>query len=60
MRAGSYRDDLLIMKGQEIVWRLRQNTWLWVLPGPIVTSARKYSENGAFRLQGAFMLVVGL
>ena len=59
-RAGGYREDLLLMEDQEITGRLKQLTPLLVLPGPIITSARKYRENGVFRLQAAFYFLTGL
>lgn len=59
-QAGGYREDLLLMEDQEITHRLKRLTRLRVLPGPIITSARKYRENGIFRLQAAFYLLMGL
>ncbi|MBO2010835.1 TIGR04283 family arsenosugar biosynthesis glycosyltransferase [Hymenobacter negativus] len=56
-QAGGFREDLLLMEDQEIIVRLKQHTRLRVLPGPIVTSARKYRANGVFRLQGTFALL---
>ena len=56
-RAGGYREDLILMEDQEITRRLRQHGRLRVLPATIVTSARKYRENGVYRLQGAFYLI---
>ena len=58
--AGGYRDDLLVMEDQEIIGRLRRHARLRVLPAKVVTSARKYRENGVFRLQGAFFLITVL
>ncbi|MBF9237681.1 TIGR04283 family arsenosugar biosynthesis glycosyltransferase [Hymenobacter sp. BT683] len=58
--AGGYREELFLMEDQEIIRRLRQLTQLRVLPATIVTSARKYRENGIFRLQGIFYLLVVL
>lgn len=55
--AGGYREDFIMMEDQEITRRLRQHTTLRVLPAYIVTSARKYRENGVFKLQGTFCLL---
>lgn len=55
--AGGYREEMRLMEDQEIIGRLRQHTRLRVLPATIITSARKYRDNGVFRLQGAFYLV---
>ncbi|WP_046245044.1 TIGR04283 family arsenosugar biosynthesis glycosyltransferase [Hymenobacter terrenus] len=56
-QAGGYRKELIIMEDQEITQRLRRHSKLRVLPATIITSARKYRENGIFRLQGAFYLL---
>jgi rSAM/selenodomain-associated transferase 2 len=58
-QAGGYREDLLVLEDQEITRRLKRLTRLRVLPGLIITSARKYRENGVFRLQAAFYLLTG-
>ena len=56
-QVGGYREDLIMMEDQEITGRLRRQARLRVLPATILTSARKYRENGVFRLQGAFYLI---
>jgi rSAM/selenodomain-associated transferase 2 len=57
-QVGGYRTDLLIMEDQEIVRRLWKQAPFWVLPRAITTSARKYLDNGVYRLQGTFTLLV--
>ena len=54
---GGYREDLLVMEDQEIVGRLGARAPFRVLPRAATTSARKYLENGVYRLQGAFALI---
>ena len=56
-RIGGYREDFLLLEDLEITRRLQRHARLRVLPGPIVTSARKYRENGVYWLQGAFYLI---
>lgn len=56
-RAGGYREDFALLEDQELARQLRRHARFRVLPGPIVTSARKYRRNGVFRLQGAFYLL---
>lgn len=56
-RAGGFREELLVLEDQEIIGRLRQQGPFRVLPLAVVTSARKYLENGVFRLQGVFALL---
>ncbi|OGX86734.1 hypothetical protein BEN48_12380 [Hymenobacter glacialis] len=57
---GGFREDLLVMEDQEIVRRLQAHGPFQVLPGAVTTSARKYLDNGVFRLQAAFTLIAGL
>jgi rSAM/selenodomain-associated transferase 2 len=57
-QVGGYRTDLLIMEDQEIVQRLWKRAPFWVLPQAVTTSARKYLDNGVYRLQGTFALLV--
>lgn len=59
-RIGGFREDLLVMEDQEIVRRLQAQGPFQVLPRAVTTSARKYLDNGVFRLQAAFTLIAGL
>lgn len=58
--SGGYREDMIVFEDQEITARLRQLAPFRVLPGPIVTSARKYRENGVVRLQGIYYLITAM
>ncbi|SDX57941.1 TIGR04283 family arsenosugar biosynthesis glycosyltransferase [Hymenobacter psychrophilus] len=59
-QAGGYCEQLQLLEDQEIVGRLRRCGPFRVLPGYIITSARRYRRNGIYRLQGIFALVTGL
>lgn len=59
-RVGGFREDLLVMEDQEMVRRLQAGGPFRVLPRAVTTSARKYLENGVFRLQAAFTLIASL
>ncbi|MDF7812517.1 TIGR04283 family arsenosugar biosynthesis glycosyltransferase [Hymenobacter sp. YC55] len=54
---GGYREDMVVLEDQEITRRLRRAAPFQILPGPIVTSARKYRENGVWRLQSIYYLI---
>ncbi len=54
---GGYREDMVVLEDQEITRRLRRAARFQILPGPIVTSARKYRENGVWRLQSIYYLI---
>lgn len=53
-KAGTFREDLLMMEDQEIVYRLKNHGKFKVLNDYVITSARKYIDNGVFRMQGIF------
>ena len=57
---GGYREDMLVLEDQEITQRLRRAAPFQILPGPVVTSARKYRENGVWRLQSIYYLITML
>ena len=52
--AGGFRHHLKIMEDQELVIRLRKLHRFIILPQSVVTSARKYRENGVVKLQLLF------
>lgn len=53
-KAGGFREDLLMMEDQEIIHRLKKYGQFKVLENYITTSARKYLDNGVYRMQGIF------
>ena len=59
-QSGGYREDMIVFEDQEITRRLKQLAPFRVLPGYIVTSARKYRENGVVRLQGIYYLITAM
>lgn len=57
-RAGGYREDHIVLEDQEMVRRLKaEGARFRVIPDSIVTSARKYEQNGAVKLQYVFFLI---
>jgi rSAM/selenodomain-associated transferase 2 len=56
-KAGGFREDLIMMEDQEIIHRLKKQGRFIVLPGYVTTSARKYVDNGVYRMQGIFGLI---
>ncbi|MGI8634459.1 MAG: TIGR04283 family arsenosugar biosynthesis glycosyltransferase [Segetibacter sp.] len=53
-KAGGFREDLLMMEDQEIIHRLKKHGKFKVLNDYVITSARKYLDNGVYRMQGIF------
>jgi rSAM/selenodomain-associated transferase 2 len=57
-KTGGYRNDMVVLEDQEMVKRLRRfGARFRVIPDYMITSARKYLENGPLRLQFTFLLV---
>ena len=53
-KAGAFREDLLMMEDQEIIHRLKKHGSFKVMNDVVITSARKYLDNGVYRMQGIF------
>lgn len=51
---GGFREELIIMEDQEIVKRIKKKGRFCIIPGYVVTSARKYRVNGIYRMQAIF------
>ncbi|PWT73526.1 MAG: hypothetical protein C5B59_13295 [Bacteroidetes bacterium] len=49
-----FREDLVMMEDQEIIQRIKEQGKFKVMKEYVVTSARKYVDNGVFRMQGIF------
>jgi len=60
IEAGSFREDLLMMEDQEIIHRLKNLGPFKILNDVVVTSARKYLDNGVYRMQGIFVYIWAL
>jgi len=56
-KAGGFREDLLMMEDQEIIGRIKKSGKFKVMNRSVITSARKYSENGIYRIQAIFFLI---
>lgn len=56
-KIGGFKDSLLIMEDQEIISRIRKVTRFKIIPLPVTTSAKKYLENGIYRLQFIFLVI---
>ena len=55
--AGGFREDLLLMEDQEIIHRLKKQGKFMVLNGQVTTSARKYLDNGIYKMQFIFYTI---
>jgi rSAM/selenodomain-associated transferase 2 len=59
-RAGGFREDLLMMEDQEIIHRIKKHGKFEVMNEVVTTSARKYLDNGVYRMQGIFYRIWAL
>jgi rSAM/selenodomain-associated transferase 2 len=59
-KVSGFREDLLMMEDQEIIGRLRKWGKFEVIDDYVITSARKYKDNGIYRMQGIFLKIWGL
>lgn len=54
---GGFREDLLMMEDQEIIHRIKHYGKFKVMAGVVITSARKYFDNGIFKMQAVFFYI---
>jgi rSAM/selenodomain-associated transferase 2 len=54
---GGFREDMEVMEDQEIIYRIKPRCKFKVLDGAVITSARKYLDNGIYRTQGIFFII---
>ncbi|NTV93207.1 MAG: glycosyltransferase family 2 protein [Chlorobiaceae bacterium] len=51
---GGFNETMLVMEDIDIISRIETKTPFHILPGHVITSARKYHKNGILRLQMIF------
>lgn len=56
-KSSGFREDLIVMEDQEIIHRLKRSGKFTVMNAAVTTSARKYLENGIYRMQGIFFRI---
>ena len=56
-KCGGFDENLLMMEDQEIIHRIKKCGKFIVLNESITTSARKYLDNGIYRMQGIFFKI---
>ena len=54
LKSGGFREELVMMEDQEIIYRLKKFGKFKVMNDYVITSARKYMDNGIYRMQGIF------
>jgi len=56
-KCGGFREDLLMMEDQEIIHRIKKHGKFTVMNAAVSTSARKYLDNGIYRMQVIFFRI---
>lgn len=57
---GGFREDHIVMEDQEMVKRIKKEASFNILTDEVITSSRKYLENGVLKLQLIFTLIFSL
>lgn len=57
IKSGGFREDLTVMEDQEIIHRLKKYGRFTVMNAEVITSARKYLDNGIYNMQGIFFRI---
>jgi rSAM/selenodomain-associated transferase 2 len=57
IQAGGFCEKHIVMEDQEIVKRIKKVCRFKVIKKPVITSARKYLENGIYKTQGIFFII---
>ena len=55
--AGGFNESYIVLEDQELVKRLKKKARFTVIPKTVVTSARKYKENGVYKTQAIFFFI---
>ncbi len=56
-KSGGINEKLFMMEDQEIIHRIKKYGKFKVMHGAITTSARKYLDNGVYRMQLIFLRI---
>ncbi|MEO8765742.1 MAG: TIGR04283 family arsenosugar biosynthesis glycosyltransferase [Ginsengibacter sp.] len=59
-KCGGFDEKLIVMEDQEIIHRLKKYGKFKVMNGAVTTSARKYLDNGIYRMQAIFFRIWAL
>ncbi|MEX1123358.1 MAG: TIGR04283 family arsenosugar biosynthesis glycosyltransferase [Balneolales bacterium] len=59
-RIGGFDESLIVMEDNEIFGRIMKYSSYSIIPINVITSSRKYKENGVIRLQFIYILIFSL
>ena len=56
-KAGGFCENHIVLEDQQLIKRLKKIVRFTVIKKPVITSARKYLENGIYKTQGIFFII---
>jgi rSAM/selenodomain-associated transferase 2 len=56
-QANGFSEAHVVMEDQELIRRLQKGIRFTVIQKPVITSARKYLQNGIYKTQGVFFII---
>ena len=56
-KVGGFCENHIVLEDQHLIKRLKKIVRFTVIKKPVITSARKYLENGIYKTQGIFFIV---
>ena len=56
-KTNGFDENLIVMEDQEIISRIRKYGKFKVMNGYVITSARKYLDNGVYKMQAVFFVI---
>ncbi len=57
VKTGGFNERHIVMEDQEIIKRIKKICRFIIIKKPVLTSARKYLENGIYKTQGIFFII---
>ncbi|MDN3656670.1 TIGR04283 family arsenosugar biosynthesis glycosyltransferase [Ferruginibacter paludis] len=59
-KTGGFCEKHIVLEDQHLIKRLKKITRFTIIKKPVVTSARKYLENGIYKTQRIFFIIYGM
>lgn len=59
-KSGGFSEKMLVLEDQEFINRIRKITRFTIIKKPVITSARKYIENGIYKTQVIFFIIYSM
>ena len=57
LKAGSFCEKHIVLEDQHLIKQLKKSVPFTIIKKPVITSARKYLENGIYKTQGIFFII---